>query len=291
MHKATTGFEERNPNALWHQRLSLLGPPCERCGKPLRTPVAKHCVECGAVRSNKTIEPTRWNECAFHQDHRAARIIVGVGLMREKTKTSLSVALWLAVSAGLFWALCVAVRALWRELVSVNADLAVGVLMAAATVLAATVTVMLGRYFERKRDIEAHFRSEKIKIYDEFLSEMFKVFHAGAEANTDNLTQFLREWQRKLILWGGNDVLRAYFKWMGKLKAGNPDAQTVFLMDEFFRALRVDIGQRSDRLPRGAFAHLVLRRADFFLQQAAINPDITLEEISKLEKERFGDDT
>jgi len=59
MYKAITGFEETNPNALWHHRLSLLGPPCGRCGNPLRTPVAKRCVECGAVRSNKTIEPTR----------------------------------------------------------------------------------------------------------------------------------------------------------------------------------------------------------------------------------------
>src|SRR3989337_1236333 len=59
MYKVITGFEETNPNALWHDRLSLLGPPCGVCGKPLRTSVAKRCVECGAVRSNKTMEPTR----------------------------------------------------------------------------------------------------------------------------------------------------------------------------------------------------------------------------------------
>jgi hypothetical protein len=59
MYKAITGFEETNPNALWHHRISLLGPPCDACGKPLRTAVAKRCVECGAVRSNKAIQPTR----------------------------------------------------------------------------------------------------------------------------------------------------------------------------------------------------------------------------------------
>jgi hypothetical protein len=59
MYKAITGFEETNPNALWHHRLSLFGPLCSRCGKPLRTPAAKRCAECGAVRSNKAIEPTR----------------------------------------------------------------------------------------------------------------------------------------------------------------------------------------------------------------------------------------
>jgi hypothetical protein len=33
-----TGFEETNPAALWHHRLSLYGPPCTHCGKPLRPP-------------------------------------------------------------------------------------------------------------------------------------------------------------------------------------------------------------------------------------------------------------
>lgn len=47
-----TGFRETNPDALWHHRLSLLGRSCSCCGKPLRTPSAKLCAECGASCSN-----------------------------------------------------------------------------------------------------------------------------------------------------------------------------------------------------------------------------------------------
>ena len=38
-----TGFHETNFLALLHHRISLYGPPCRRCGKALRTAVARRC--------------------------------------------------------------------------------------------------------------------------------------------------------------------------------------------------------------------------------------------------------
>ena len=44
-----TGFEETEPNAVMHHRISLYGPPCKKCGKALRTPQAAFCAACGEV--------------------------------------------------------------------------------------------------------------------------------------------------------------------------------------------------------------------------------------------------
>jgi hypothetical protein len=41
---------EGHPSLLMHHRISLYGPICSACGKPLRTPKASYCVACGAAR-------------------------------------------------------------------------------------------------------------------------------------------------------------------------------------------------------------------------------------------------
>ena len=45
-----TGFNETEPNAIMHHRIAQYGSPCERCGKPYRTPLASFCAACGNKR-------------------------------------------------------------------------------------------------------------------------------------------------------------------------------------------------------------------------------------------------
>ncbi|MFP2929469.1 hypothetical protein ACLESO_30580 [Pyxidicoccus sp. 3LG] len=52
-----TGFPETNINAVLHHRLSRHGPPCMTCGKPLRSPQARHCAACGAWRLRLVQDP------------------------------------------------------------------------------------------------------------------------------------------------------------------------------------------------------------------------------------------
>jgi hypothetical protein len=50
-YRELTGYSGSDPEVVWHHRLSLLGPLCHACGKPLRTPRASFCAGCGTKRS------------------------------------------------------------------------------------------------------------------------------------------------------------------------------------------------------------------------------------------------
>jgi len=45
-----TARKEKDLNVVRHHRASLYGPPCTKCGKPLRTPQANLCAACGQAR-------------------------------------------------------------------------------------------------------------------------------------------------------------------------------------------------------------------------------------------------
>jgi len=51
-YREITGVSDVPYQEIMKHRLSLLGPPCEKCGKELRTPLAKKCVECGHIRNS-----------------------------------------------------------------------------------------------------------------------------------------------------------------------------------------------------------------------------------------------
>lgn len=177
------------------------------------------------------------------------------------------------------------IRGVWHQFMGLDKQVAIGLLTAATTILVSTITVVLGRYLERRKEIEAHFRTQKIEIYDEFLKEFFKLFNeAGSGKEPEEMVPFLREWQRKMIVWGGQDVLKSYIDWMARLKSGEPDAKAMWMTEDFFRAIRKDLGHSSRKLPKGAFIHLILRNAEFFIQMSRSNPNITIAQISELEK-------
>ena len=207
--------------------------------------------------------------------------------MKSFIKKSASILLALAVVGVSIWGIYWIISSIWDALVSVDSKLAVGIVAAVTTVLGATLTVTIGKYFERKQAVEAHFRERKVEIYDEFLGEFFKLFESQNNMDDSRLVSFLKEWNRKVIVWGGSGVLRSYIKWMDHLKSSEPNAESMFLMGDFVLSVRKDLGLSNKGIDRKTFVSLILKNPDLFLDMAIKNPRVTLAELAK-EEQKLG---
>jgi hypothetical protein len=167
---------------------------------------------------------------------------------------------------------------------AVPKELGAALVAAAATVLVATLTVVLGRYYERKKERDALYRDKKTEIYDEFLKEFFPVLYGETRDSQADLVAFLREFTRKLILWSGPEVIEAFAAWKDHLAKGKPDAQSIFLTEAFLLAIRKDLRHLNAGIRKGFFARLFLKEGALFLEIAKRNPHVTLEELAEIER-------
>jgi hypothetical protein len=179
------------------------------------------------------------------------------------------------------------VRSFFAYISSVPKEMATALIAGAATIIVATLTITIGRYYERKKELDALYRDKKTEIYDEFLKEFFQLFFFASEQPegqpAQDLTQFLREFTRKLILWSGPEVIEAFVTWKDHLAKGTSDAQSIFLTEDFLLAIRKDLRHTNRGLRRGFFARLFLQEGALFLTMAEQDPNVTLAELAAVE--------
>jgi hypothetical protein len=106
-----------------------------------------------------------------------------------------------------------------------------------------------------------------------------------------DVVAFLREFTRKLLLWGSQDVINAFIKWQRHLMHGVPDARSISLTQEFLVAIRADLGHKNNKLDRGLYATILLSEPTILLEMAAKNPSVTLAEVAAEEKRRQAHDS
>lgn len=158
------------------------------------------------------------------------------------------------------------------------------ILAASIAAVASVTTFVVGKYIDRRQEIESHFRSEKIKIYDAFINDIFTAINSSQSLSQKALTETLQAWHQKLIIWGGPEVVRSCYLWMDNLRNNQPTVRSLQLLENFFFALRSDVGQSSKNLDSGIIMKLILRQGDLFTVSLRKNPNMTLEDLAKLEQ-------
>jgi hypothetical protein len=204
----------------------------------------------------------------------------------KRIKAILSVIFVIALLCGIGWALYKVVATAYHAFAALDRNVAVAIVAGSATVLGSTLAVVLTRYFQSKQEREAVHRDRKIALYDEFMAKLFGIFLYDTEKETtsEDLVPFLREIQRKLVLWSGPGAIKAYAEWHSVLTTTPPRAIQMIKMIDFFLALREDLGHSNKGIQHAHMVRFLQRNSDLFMQEYRKNPNVTFDEISKLEE-------
>lgn len=192
---------------------------------------------------------------------------------------------------GIFWVCYKIVNFIISIFKTLNPNVVAAIVVASATIIASTITIVLGRYFEAKRERVAVHRDKKIDLYDKFLEKLFVFFLGNDEEKKEiNLVSFLKENHRKLILWSSPNVIKTYTEWSALLSASpnNPKAKSMIKMMDLYLALRKDLGHSNKGINHGHLIRFMLKRPELFMRMFKQNPEVTFAEIS-IEESKYED--
>ena len=158
------------------------------------------------------------------------------------------------------------------------------------TAAGVAITAIIVKHVEHRHTVEAQFRDNKVKLFQDFLLEYDKLSLRKGNEDDDNqhLVEFLKDWQRKIIFWGGPSVLKNFLalkNGMGPINTVQDMGNVLQLMGDLILSMRKDLGLSNIGINRQAFAaHLILRHATLFLSALKTNPSMKLSEYEEIEK-------
>lgn len=166
---------------------------------------------------------------------------------------------------------------------SADPTVAAAAIAASSTVIVSTATVTIGRYFEKKKELEALHREKKIPIYGKFLDGLFAVFYNQKGKKID-VVKFLQDWQQQIVLWGGPKVVNSYIAWKNELTEHEPDSKSLKRTDDLILAIREELGHNDKELAEDIFPRFILREYKLYAELLKAHPNLTLAEFGEHEK-------
>jgi hypothetical protein len=193
----------------------------------------------------------------------------------KKFLNFINIVFGLLLIALIGWGVIAFLRLYWQSVTSLEPNLASAIIAASATLIVAVLTVVIGKYYERKQEIENQQREKKIEVYEQFMEKWFDKLLVMSKSKDKNknvlddeeFVQFLSEFTRKLILWGSNDVVKKYSSFRQGSLTPTQDSSPYAVLYNFEQVLfeiRKDIGHSNQTLKPGDLLTLFIND----LQQA-----------------------
>lgn len=181
----------------------------------------------------------------------------------------------LAVLAAILYGALVAVRAAARVLASLDSDIAVAIIAAAATAFVSVLSIVLGKAYEARALIRREHREKKTPVYEDLIKFMFRILMGTKTGDTPTekeMLDFMSDFNQRIMVWGSDDVLAAWVKWRRmavneeELKA-NP-IKLMLLYEQLILTIRRDLGHKNNNLGAGDVLALFVNDIDQQLKKS-----------------------
>lgn len=134
----------------------------------------------------------------------------------------------------------------------VDPGVSTAIVAATATVVVSVISVTVGRYLERRHQIEVEIRERKIPVYNTMITGLLNGLFDSKDGNTAKLETQFRELTPQLMTWASDDVIKAWKSFKIFTTTGDADPiQVMFVFENVLKAVRQDLGHKSTDLAKG----------------------------------------
>jgi hypothetical protein len=175
-----------------------------------------------------------------------------------------------AFSYGLF----VAVRAAVEVLASLDSDIAVAIIAAAATAFVSVLSIVLGKAYESRAVVRREHRERKIPVYEDLIKFMFRILmgsKTGEVPTEKEMLEFMSDFNQRMMVWGADDVLASWVRWR---RAATDAAdlkvhpmKLMLLYEKVILTIRRDLGHKNRNLHTGDILALFVNDIDEQLKE------------------------
>jgi hypothetical protein len=170
-----------------------------------------------------------------------------------------------AIGAGVFYG----GRAVIHTFRHLNKEVSAALVTGGAAFVVTIATALLARYFDRRQATEQAERAARVPVYEDFVKGLLGLLGI-AKAEEDRGTidpadarKMMSAFTEKIIIWGSDDVIRAWVDWryaaaaLGDRQQTDAEAiQSMLHLEKLLLTFRHDLGLRNKGLRRGDILRL-----------------------------------
>jgi hypothetical protein len=175
--------------------------------------------------------------------------------MEPKKQGAVLVIVGLCAFAGLIAIVYYLAKLLLTFLATAQSQLSVAIVAGSIAASASLISLFVTKHLDRKATIQQENRSKKIPVYEELLGLFFEVFYATKSAKAEDQHSFSPElltkftnMSQKLIIWGSDDVIKAFANFRTGAVEKNDSMALVNSLGSVFLAIRRDLGHKDVKL-------------------------------------------